>query len=340
MPRPRKAKEATPVAMQFVSRIRGARDVHTLSRHQFAEKFRAKKGAPDFTLQEYFQGSTDVTVFYDWDAKYPEQPSPGALGGYFRDFKTALTTLHPDVPEGSFRYAQRHGWVVDKDGCRKWKVSFRAWVRGTVAAAADIPQHIREMLPNDRQGGLDFSPYKVKEQLLAVIGGCKDLDQEKRHLTPIDGDGRILPADEIDPAEYLAQDVAAGSVRVGGAGGTGAGTGTGTAGGAGKKRGRKPKAAPAGADGGVSGEAGPSGTAGAGGGKEILAGEEHADVLRDSTDFFGEKYRMQERLTAIHVDREHSSLIFPTKKKWCFIKRDHHVHKRCRGALQMFGRGV
>ena len=48
-------------------------------------------------------------------------------------------------------------------------------------------------------------------------------------------------------------------------------------------------------------------------------------MLEAGTAFFGRQYRMQEKLRTIQVNREQKYLIFPTTKKWCFIKEDVHV---------------
>jgi len=58
---------------------------------------------------------------------------------------------------------------------------------------------------------------------------------------------------------------------------------------------------------------------------ECLSGDDYADVLKASSDFFGREYRMQEKLTHIKVNREERWLVLPTTKRWCYIKEDQHL---------------
>ena len=57
--------------MNFVSRIRGARDVHSLTAEKFQSLAQSKRnGDPNFTHQEHFNGAALVHPYYDFDAKY------------------------------------------------------------------------------------------------------------------------------------------------------------------------------------------------------------------------------------------------------------------------------
>jgi len=317
--------------MQFVSRIRGARDVHTLTPEEVRKAFRDGRGKDTFTLQEHFCGSTRVTAYYDFDAKYDEDPGVERTAALFSGVKKVITRLHVDVPQDRFRLAQRHGWVTAKvsggkgasaQATRKYKLSFRAWVRGTVANASDIPAYVKEKCPLEDLTGederearecLDLTVFKVREQLLGVLGGCKDIDVTKRFLVPINWNGERIPWEECDILEHLAQHVDEGAVAVAPTAGASA---------AGRKRGRKTKAQGQGQ--GVQAVDG-TGKAEGTGGTEELTGPEIVEALRVSSDFFGDRYRMQEQLRRILVNRADSWLILPTVMRWCNIRRQIHA---------------
>ena len=318
--------------MKFVSRIRGARDVHELSADEFDAEVLAHGGKSYFTKQEYLTGSTMVTIPYDWDCKMDADGGVEVEKSELRNFVKMLRRLHPGEP---FLLAKRHGRFIDpKTQASKWKVSYRGWMLKVKARLADIPVYVRGALnygPNDTHPHLDLSVYKDREQLLGVIRGTKDIDTIKRYLGPIKlitpPCGLSGPSDDAAedtgdyeedtttlPHEYLAQfsrddakllivppamcrSIASPGVA--------------------KKK--KTTADKAVEDSTGITESSPSGNT------ETLSGNRYAMVLTASTRYFGEKYRMQEKLKLIQVNRDDKYLVFPTTEKWCFIKEERHV---------------
>jgi len=284
---------------------------------------RTRKCTPGFTLQEHFRGTTVTQPYYDWDAKYTEEPGEEEVTREFNDFKGALARLHPsEVVAGECLYANRHGWIRTGGKREKYKVSFRAWFPSLRIVASDIPVFVRGKLnlgAKETYSNLDLSVYKSREQLLGCIGSCKDIDEEKRYLVPVDAAGSRLGWDDIDPASYLAQNVRAdgkevvvehsGSSREKVACGDG-----------GKKRGRKAK-------GKRTEEAGTEGMVDAGADTSIFttADPDAAKALSAASEFFGDRYRMQEDLATITVNKKERYIILPTKKHWCFISRRTHA---------------
>ncbi|KAJ3027985.1 hypothetical protein HDV00_010710 [Rhizophlyctis rosea] len=301
--------------MKFVSRIKGNRDIHVLTQEEFraqADKAKValKQGKPDpkYTLQEWFQEDALVRPFYDWDAKYKEKPEDLEAKKKEEGNKFAATVgeLHPGC---KVIYAQRHG-QLDEGG---YKISLRAFVCDAVMVVTDIPLHVRRVIkmgPKQVHERLDLSVYKGKEQLLGVLYGTKDINHIKRYLVP-------LPEHESeDPCEFLAQNVHADAKRVTVA------AGAATKGQKQKKNkvgGKKHKKIE------KSGVQGAS-TTGDGDheGRRTLTRADVSEALDAASDFFGEKYRMQETLQTVIVDPSTGSLTFPTEKKWCCIRRGTH----------------
>lgn len=341
--------------MQFVSRIKGKRDVHTLTVDQFTSRVRERKCTPGFTLQEYLPGDRHVAVYYDWDGKFDQKPSDGEVTEMFIQFRSDLERLHPGK-SGTARFAQRHGWVtvaaakdakagndgkgkavaeVESKGeessstavaTRKYKISFRAWIPDVTALLSDIPAHVRSALglsPRAVHQNIDLSVYKSREQLLGVVGACKDLDVEKRYLLPIDTDGNVIPWDQVNPAEYLAQNPREGAAKLTLVASATAGS-SGKGGKKGKGVGKTNAAAGGSARGGAA--TGSAGTSGAADGKETVTANDEGvkGVFATATDFFGEKYRMHEELQMLKIDREGKFLLFTTEEHWCFISRRKH----------------
>jgi P4 family phage/plasmid primase-like protien len=287
--------------MHFVSRIRGRRDVHVLTLDEFRTRAAKAKaaldaGKPDerWTHQEIFQGNKKVRAFYDYDAKLEVVPGDldQAKTEHKNDFARVVGKLHPGA---KVVYAQRHGWV-QKAGERKYKISYRAFVVDVVMQVSDIPLHARKVLSESDLQFLDLTVYKEKEQLLGVIYGCKDIDEIKRYLVPLD--------EEVDPCEFLAQNVPDGAkeVTVREADTIGA-----------KKRGRPKKTqsmeAPAKTMDGL---------------PKRLSGADYVTGLQAATDFFGDKYRLRDKFTCFFVDAERKRLRLHPEEKWCFIRRGAH----------------
>ena len=310
----------------FVSRIRGARDVHKMTASEFAQKVQNRrgpdrKGDPSFTLQEHFNGDTMVHPYYDYDAKYKEPFATDEAREIeekirLEDFKSLIAQLHPGA---EVVYGQRHGPLAPKDketdtSDYAWKISYRAWVQEIKIKVRDIARHARRTLKlsaKDVHPYLDLSVYKDKEQLLGVIYGCKDIDEIKRYLVPLDKTEPLTKflAQNVDEADKLLTiDAPQGGIEE---------AVTKSA-----KRGRPKKdalaaprsAAPTPQTGNVTEVSELSEI-----GERILQRPEYDSVLTDASDFFGSKYRMQEDLVKIIVKQEYRALIFPTVKKWCYI---------------------
>jgi P4 family phage/plasmid primase-like protien len=304
--------------MTFVSRIKGRRDIHTLTADQFRalayearQAIRAGKAPADYTKQEHFRGGRK-RPYYDWDAKY--DVTPDDLGEqkkkHFHDFKTIMGLLHPGR---RILYAERHG-ARDSGG---YKISYRAFVQGICMDVADIPIHVRSVLGlarNDTHPYLDLSIYKVSEQLLGVIYGTKDVDKIKRHLVPVREEGTESGAegDPEDPCEYLAQWTEGTEyVKL-------AAAASDTAGSAKKGRGRPRKAQgaatpPDGLPGGHSTDV------------EALRGPPYEAPLKTATQFFGRRFRLHEEFREFHVEKAKRRLRLNTVEKWCFIREGKHT---------------
>ena len=308
--------------MKFVERIRGARNVLTYTPGDLISLVKAKAGSHGFTLQEYFKGTDIGTVFYDWDAKYNEDPGDDIRSSQKDEFVGTVTVLHPGK---RVVLASRHGWVVDRGAGagaakkhddkgtapgRKYKISYRAWVPDVNARLLDIPLHARAVFDRDLPQNLDLSVYKGKEQLLGIPYGAKDTDSEKRFLMPMDEHGEFIDAREITwevLKDYIVQATEEGAEMLKVKGGV-------------VRTGKGKKA-----------EGSSSTTQGSGrneeNGKETFTRDDDAAglALKDATDFFGDRYRMQEKLMKIHANRKERNLVFPTEKRWCFLKRETHA---------------
>ena len=302
--------------MQFVSRIKGTRDIHTLTPDQFRQKTTEarealQRGHPisSYTHQEIFAGKgVKVRPYYDWDANF--ELSTDGSGDDFAEqrkehrnqFARAMGKLHPS---SKILYAQRHG-LVEKAGTKKYKISYRAFVCDAAMVVTDIPAHAKSILSEDELQYLDLSVYKEKQQLLGVIYGCKDIDTIKRYLVPLE--------EGEDPCQYLAQNVSPNAKEVL-APAKSAGMGRRKEE---KKEGKKGSKKTRGIDG---GEVEP----GEGDGRKVMTRAECASALDAASDFFGEKFRMQEVLQKIIIDPSSRSLTFPTVRKWCYIRKATHA---------------
>lgn len=315
---------------RFVSRIKGTRNIEQMSADGFAVLVDKCGKTPGFTYQEYLkpEGGREILVrpFYDWDAKYVDKPADleAHEKKHANEFARTVARLHPG---SRVIYAKRHGDLdvttrkkkgMENDSPQfKYKISYRAFVVDAVMNLTDIPTHVRTTLGLDAKAtheNLDLSVYKSREQLLAVLYGTKDTDVIKRYLVPIrdpleaDGDTSELPKEAVDVREYLVQNVTEGAKMVTvAAGAVGRGQKT-------KGNGKKGKAEPT----------KESNDAHGLGGRSILTRANYAAALDAASDYFGEKYRMQEALQSVIVDPSTRSLTFPTEKKWCFIRRNTH----------------
>ena len=272
---------------KFVSRIRGKRDVHTMSVSQFCELVEARKGRADFTLQEYLTAGMLVRPFFDWDAKLEKKPSPDALrkmgDEHLQQLKTIVERVHPGA---HVEYAQRHGPVSDPSGRYEYKLSFRAYVQGLKICYTDIPTLVRRVLGLGPQGvhpHLDLSVYKPKQQLLGVIYGCKDIDVIKRHLIPLDTTAPL--------GSFLVQSVGAEDVLVS----------------VPAERGQRVEPAA-----GIASE------------DTVLHTPEKVAFLSACSAFFGRMYLLQEPFKDVKVISEAQTLVVTTDERYCDIARRKH----------------
>lgn len=302
---------------RFVPVIKGARKVQEMTASTFAQLAQGKRKQldPKFTLQEIFNGKTWVHPYYDNDHKYEseftnDEELRKEQEKEYVSFKALVEKLHPGK---EVVYAQRHGVIGDQaDDSRKYKykISYRAWVQGVKMIVADIPVHVRSVLglgPKDVHPTLDLSVFKDKEQLLGVVYGCKDIDTVKRYLIPLDGTEPLMKflAQNVDP-DGIEDEIFKPDGPINAVAEKKAGTG---------KRGRPRKVD---SDGAVIPTVTELATS------ESLSGPEYSDTFEAATDFFGDRYRMQERFVKVMVDRVKKCLVFPTTKKWCFILKDSH----------------
>ena len=319
--------------LNFVPRIRGARDVLKLTPAAFAQRAQANRKNPDpgFTLQEYMKGDTEVHPYLDWDCKYREDDgdSEEERKAQLSEFQSVVSRLFPTA--GSVVYAQRHGVIGDpEDTSREWKrkVSYRAWVLGIRCTVSELPAYIRRVLgmgPKHVHPHLDLSVYKTKEQLLGVVYSCKDIDTVKRYLVPLDKTESLenFLAQNVSEDDVLLSSLPVPEPEKGIAGASSGVAQTKKGKGKGKKKAEEKAEANAEPEDVPSNSMDDSGV-----GKssvEILSGDKYASVFETSTRYFRKQYQIQEKLKVIHVNREDKYLIFPTTKKWCFIKEDEHV---------------
>jgi len=299
--------------MHFVSRIKGARDTHVLTRDEFRRKTGAARtallaGTPltAFTLQERFTGGV-VRPYYDWDAKYATAPEDLAFETklHLRDFKAIVARLHPDA---AVVYAQRHG-ALDLSG---YKISYRAFVLGCKMHVSDIPVHVRSVLgmsSRDTHQHLDLSVYKSREQLLGCIYGTKDTDKIKRFLVPLDD----APEDVCD---FLAQGYTNEDKMLS------VGPATVSEVGVKKKRGRPKKVGGAASQGSVNQGSASQGAVGTCQSTRPMV--ECKDAAVAASEFFGARFRLQEHFKGFAVDREGRKLRLDSGDKWCFIRKAKH----------------
>jgi len=325
--------EGNPAVYSFVDRIRGARNVKRYTGEEVLRIVREHGLTPGFTMQEFFRGSDIGRVYYDWDAKFSTHPGDGTVQDHLRQFTEVLDRLHPEKEKV---FAGRHGWVAatkhgKKDAGttdpapvpeRKFKISWRGWVLGLKAVIQEIPAHVRNVLhlaPNETHLHLDLGVYKGREQLMGMPYGAKDIDAVPRFLTPLDApDPKEITLETLK--QYLVQAVSETDERLA--------TPPGALGGLTVVSKRKGKGR---AGGSTSGAGDPSVSSGKGQDSSSSAmtftweTEEIRPVLQAATDCFGDRYRMQERLTTVRVNKEEKYLLFPTTKKWCWLKRETHA---------------
>ena len=280
-----------------------------------------------FRSQEYMKGDTEVHPYLDWDCKYGEvlkdELAEAEEKKQLADFQAIVTRLFPTAAR--VVYAQRHGVIGDPgDETRewKWKVSYRAWVLGIKTTVEKLPVYIRRVLgmgAKDNHSHLDLSVYKSKEQLLGVVYSCKDIDKVPRYLTPLDKTESL--------ENFLAQNVSEEDVPLAmSEGSLVAGLGSGKAGGgASKPKTEKKKKSAKNDNKGEGSLESIESLEVAEEAVETLSGAKYASVFGTATKYFGKQYRMQEKLRVVQVNRKDKYLVFPTTKKWCFIKEDEHA---------------
>jgi hypothetical protein len=310
--------------LHFLPGTRVARaKAFTLTADDFVRHATEHGRSATFTWNERFTGTTVVKPYFDFDKKYEEEPTDAQLRADEAKMKDVVREVFPGIADADIVLATRHGWWKDgKTGKRWFKCSVRAWALGRKVRARDMPALVRQRMKKVPKE-LDLTIFKETEQLIGCVLACKDGDDPKRYLTPVDATvplncylvQHVQETDEmISPAV-----VAGGSVA------------------AAKKRGRPKKNPSLDAQGSPSG-GGPSASREAevedaalregleeeGGGADTavvtLSGDEYSAALQDASDCFGREYRMQETLEQIKVMPERNCFIFPTREKWCILK--------------------
>ena len=309
-------------SLNFVSRIRGARDIHQLTPDQFRVRAEAAKvaviergGDPEFTLQERFTGETVVKPYYDYDVKFEDvlegEDLESEKNHHLRSLKKIVEKLHPGK---RVLYAQRHG-PLDGKGTWKWKISYRAFVLGVSMVVTDIPLHIRKtfnLKGKETHPFLDLSVYKVKEQLVGVIYACKDIDSVKRYLVPLDD--ALHP--NVDVCNYLVQHVDEDAEKLVPAASSGPAA----------VSGKKSLKGANSAKGNVEGAKGNVEDVGemAIQRPEKLSGKAYEKALRAASTAFGKAYRLHDDFSCFDVDKAKRRLRVVPEEKWCFIRLGKH----------------
>ena len=302
----RKKEGTTPEhTMQFVSRMRGKRDIRALTVEEFTDLVKEKKCTPGFTHQEYLTGDTRVHPFYDWDAKLETVPTGEEFqhlkDKHLADFRAVVEKIHPGR---TIIFAQRHGILDAKAKSRDvFKISYRAYVQGESIVYTDIPVLARERLglaKKETHPFLDLGVYKDKSQLLGVIYACKDIDKKKRYLLPLD--------DGHDASDFLVQNVEKDDTMIE-VGGNGVARGN---------RGRPKKVIPK-----VGGE---------------VEGAK-AKFLAACAIFFGERCKLGGPLEDIVADHQNQTLTLTTKGLHCDIKGEEHNSNHSYVVLSQRGGG-
>lgn len=283
--------------VKLVDRIKGRRHVIEMPVSDLVQMASARRGDPTFTYQEYFNGQTFVKPYYDADSKYESDPGDDEKTAKLVAFRALMTALHPDC---EIVYADRSGPISSG-----WKISFRSWVQGVKIKASSIPTHVRTVMqwsPKETHEFLDLSVYKEKEQLLGVVFGCKDIDQVKRFLTPLD---ETQPLDK-----FVAQNCADGDTEL-----------VVTESSQSSESKLKRKRAVLGAD-------ADEQTAEVDGHEAAATADDitlvDTNVLTEASRFFNLTFKLSESFTDVKITRDKSALIFPTKGKHCVIKGGPH----------------
>lgn len=186
--------------MQFIRKLTDprskpadkAKNIITLSVEEAASILCHKKKPA--TLNHYFVGKNTYTIPYlDSDQYYVETPPQEEYDRIFDNFKGNIVRLMEDYSDFdplSVLYASRHGFDP-KHSDKAIKISYRAFLRGWKVKYTLLPNLINAKgLAGDKDGLFDINPYKVREQLLACIHGCKGRlpggkGEDNRVLTPI-----------------------------------------------------------------------------------------------------------------------------------------------------------
>lgn len=177
----------------FVSRIKGFRDVHQLTETQFIQKAQDSKKNKDWTLQEYYNGSTVVKPYLDADWK--EMTVPDTEKGLKELIEARYASLQEVVKKlfpgnQNIEYAERHRPLPPGDK-GVYKVSFRVYVTDKKCTVNFLGAYVRAVLGLDLKAVhpfIDLGVYKEKEQLLCVVYAYKDIEpvEYRKALTPMD----------------------------------------------------------------------------------------------------------------------------------------------------------
>lgn len=146
---------------------------------QHIKEQRANWGRNDFGRAESLTSTMQVIPFFDYDEEFATKP---------RDFDidesncaSAISMMFGDDPNFSYERQVFKGWrhglkPPNKDGIRKFKVSFRFFVRGYAIAMGDIPKLIHQYLGKDSP--FDGSVYSKKKNM-SVPGTCKSTEDPR-----------------------------------------------------------------------------------------------------------------------------------------------------------------
>jgi len=283
---------------------------------QFSALAQKRKGKVDFTHQEYFEGSTIVRPYYDWDAKLTEVPCDEELQRlkeqHLAEFQAMVAKLHPG---SAVEYAERHGRLrseTDADGDQivdRYKISYRAYVQGQKIRCDHIPIHVRRVLklsPKETHPHLDLSVYKTKSQLLGTIHGCKDIDAVKRFLRPLD------PTTSLDA--FLVQDTAGIDQQI-----------------------SIPEPVRTVKKGRTSGPSSDNDRKDRKAGSSTEQSDGKCGFLAACRAFFGRKYMLQMPFDDVITDAEHQAMVITTKETYCDIKGGKHTSNHPYVALSRHG---
>ncbi|KAJ3050605.1 hypothetical protein HK097_008410, partial [Rhizophlyctis rosea] len=204
--------------LAFVPKLRGNHATVPYTVVDYLATYVEHANKPTYHLSEKFCGGDYVVPYLDFDKTLNSEADPGedVKSNFMKEVVDTASALFPDAAPGNIGLAARHGLKWRKgdrkqgtvDGWRYY-LSGRAYIRGFKIRVRDIPIYIRKqsgLAAKEMHPSVDLSVYKEKEQLLACVGSCKDvdttdIDHPPRYLTPLGAhDGKDWPIED-----YLVQ---------------------------------------------------------------------------------------------------------------------------------------